>query len=249
MRFIVLFVLLIKIAQIALAQSPSLDGTRWVLSSYALGSRFAQVSPAQGATLEFTQGRAGGFNGCNSFGGTYTQEGSKLSLGALVQTIKACPNPLDRLERDYHRSLAQVRSFALTSGVLRLKNQAGKTILIFAQARPQGLQGREWRVTALNTGSAVVSVAAGPQPTASFVGGRLSGNSGCNQFSATYTLNNFSLQVGPVTSTRRACLDEQTHQQEIAFLQALENVVSFRIVGNQLTLYDQEGSILVKLNR
>jgi len=246
MRCIVLFVLL---ANIALAQSPSLDGTRWVLSSYAQGLRFVQVLPSHGATLEFAQGRAGGYNGCNSFGGTYTQEGSKLSLGALVQTMKACPDPLDRLERAYNQSLAQVRSFALTSGVLRLKNQAGKTLLIFAQARPQGLQGREWRVTALNAGSSIVSVVAGSQPTASFVGGRLSGNTGCNQFWAGFSQEGFTLQIGQVVSTKRACLKEEVGRQETAFLQALEKVVGFRIVGGQLTLYDQEGRVLVSLSR
>lgn len=163
--------------------------------------------------------------------------------------MKACPDPLDRLEQAYNQLLAQVRSFALTSGVLRLKNQAGKTLLIFAQARPQGLQGREWRVTALNTGSAIVSVVAGTQPTASFVHGRVGGNTGCNQFSANYNLEGFNLQIGPAVSTTRACLKEEAGKQEIAFLQALENVVSFRIVGNQLTLYDKEGKILVNLSR
>lgn len=249
MRFIVLFVLIAQIVQTALAQSPNLDGTRWVLSAYAQGPRFVQVSPTHGATLEFTQGRAGGYNGCNSFGGTYTQEGSKLSFGAMVQTVKACADPLDRLEQAYNQLLTQVRSFVLTSGVLRLKNQAGKTLLIFTQARPQGLQGHEWRVTALNTGSTIVSVVTGTQPTASFVHGRVSGNTGCNQFSANYSLEGFNLKMGPAVSTKRACLNEEASKQEIAFLQALENVVNFRIVGNQLTFYDKEGKILVNLGR
>lgn len=246
MRLIILFVL---IFHTALAQSPNLDGSRWVLSAYAQGPRFVQVSPTYGATLEFTQGRAGGYNGCNSFGGIYTQEGSQLSFSAMVQTMKACPDPLGRLEQTYNQLLTQVRSFALTSGVLRLKNQAGKTILIFAQARPQDLQGHEWQVTALNTGSAVASVVAGTQPTARFVQGRVSGNTGCNQFSANYSLEGFNLEIGPAISTKRACLNEEAGKQEIALLQALENVVNFRIVGNQLTLYDKEGRILVTLHR
>ncbi|WP_337869918.1 hypothetical protein [Meiothermus sp.] len=51
MRLIILFVL---IFHTALAQSPNLDGSRWVLSAYAQGPRFVQVSPTYGATLEFT---------------------------------------------------------------------------------------------------------------------------------------------------------------------------------------------------
>ena len=44
-------------------------------------------------------------------------------------------------------------------------------------------------------------------------------------------------------------MKEEASKQEIAFLQALENGASFRIVGNQLTLYDKEGKILINLSR
>ncbi|GIW33189.1 META domain-containing protein [Meiothermus sp.] len=233
----------------ALAQGASLENTRWTLAAYAQGGRFVQVGPEVGATLEFTQNRVGGQTGCNSFGGNYTLEGDTLRFGPLMQTMMACPDEaINRLERAYLQALGQVQAYSLEGSVLRMKNQAGQTLLILSQARPQAILG-EWTVTAIHSGNAIASVAEGSKPTVGFGQARMAGNTGCNQFSARYSLQNFSLQVGPVASTKRACPSEALARQETALLQALEKVEGFRIVGRRLTLYDAEGKILMNLSR
>lgn len=233
----------------ALAQNNPLLDTRWTLAAYAQGGRMVPVGPEVGATLEFLQNHVGGQTGCNSFGGSYTLEGKTLRFGPLVQTVMACQEEaLNRLERAYMQALGQVRGYSLEGSALRLKNQAGQTLLILARARPQAILG-EWKVTAIQWGNAVVLVVEGAQPTLSFGSGRVGGSTGCNQFSARYTLEGFSLQIGPAASTRRACLNEATTGQEAAFLQALEKAESFRIVGRRLTLHDADGKILINLSR
>ncbi|MCX7783818.1 MAG: META domain-containing protein [Meiothermus sp.] len=233
----------------ALAQNNPLLDTRWTLAAYAQGGRMVPVSPEVGATLEFTLNRVGGQSGCNSFGGSYTLEGNTLRFGPLVQTLIACrEEALNRLERAYLQALGQIQGFSLDGSALRLKNQAGQTLLILARARPQAILG-EWKVTAIQRGNAIASVEEGTQPTLTFGSARVGGNTGCNQFSARYTLEGFSLKVGPAASTRRACQNEATAGQEAAFLQALEKAESFRIVGQRLTFYDADGKILISLSR
>jgi len=233
----------------ALAQGTSLEGTRWTLTSYAQGGRFVPVGPEAGVTLEFTQNRIGGQTGCNSFGGNYTQDGNRLQMGSLVQTLMACPDEAqNRLERTYLQALSQVRSFRLKGNALRLNDETGRTLLVFAKARPQAILG-EWAVTALNTGNAIASVEPGSRPTLTFGPKNIGGNTGCNQYTARYTMENFSLQVEAVLSTKRACPSEALAGQETALLRALEKVASFRIVGKRLTLYDAEGKVLLNLTR
>ncbi len=233
----------------ALAQNNPLLDTRWTLAAYAQGGRMVPVSPEVGATLEFAQNRVGGQSGCNSFGGSYTLEGNTLRFGPLMQTMMACPDEaINRLERAYLQALGQVQGFSLEGSALRLRNQDGQTLLILARARPQAILG-EWKVTAIQRGNAIVSVVEGAQPTMNFGSGRVGGNTGCNQFTARYTQEGFSLKIGPAASTRRACQNEAAASQEAVFLQALEKAESFRIVGRRLTLYDADGKILINLIR
>jgi heat shock protein HslJ len=164
--------------------------------------------------------------------------------------LRACADDaVTAQEGTYLQALEQVRSFKLERGVLRLKDDAGKTLLILAQARPEAIRRGGWTVAAINTGDAIVSVLEGIRLTATFgANGRVSGNTGCNQYSATYTLEGFSLKIGPAVSTRRACSSEEANRQETAFLRALEGVNGFRITGDRLELYGPDGQTLVNLN-
>lgn len=53
------------------------------------------------------------------------------------------------------------------------------------------------------------------------------------------------LTVGPLASTRRACLSPALQTQEQTYLQDLQAVRSFSVSGTQLTLVTQAGKRLV----
>ena len=61
------------------------------------------------------------------------------------------------------------------------------------------------------------------------------GSSGCNRMTGSYTLNGNSLKFGPMAGTRMAC-DEASMKLEQAVHQALAQVDSYQISGNQLQL-------------
>jgi len=71
--------------------------------------------------------------------------------------------------------------------------------------------------------------------------GRLTGNAGCNQYVATYTVQGYQLAVSDIGETRMFCTGEGVMEQESAFLADLGRAASFRISGSFLKIYDADG--------
>jgi uncharacterized lipoprotein YbaY len=80
--------------------------------------------------------------------------------------------------------------------------------------------------------------------TISFADGQVSGSSGCNSFSAAYTVNGDELTVGPAASTMMAC-EEAVMDQEQLFLENLGKAASYELVEDQLNILDAEGNVLL----
>jgi copper homeostasis protein (lipoprotein) len=69
------------------------------------------------------------------------------------------------------------------------------------------------------------------------------GVGGCNRFTGHYELNGDSLRLGPLASTKRACLDAAANRFESAFLKALDDARTWRITGDTLVLSGQSGPL------
>ncbi|MFC3125668.1 META domain-containing protein [Pseudoroseomonas globiformis] len=76
---------------------------------------------------------------------------------------------------------------------------------------------------------------------------RASGSGGCNRLAGPYMLDGARLRIGPLASTRMACLDPAASALEARFLAALDATASYRIGGGFLTLLDAAGRPLLKL--
>ncbi len=73
----------------------------------------------------------------------------------------------------------------------------------------------------------------------------VSGNSGCNNFAGTYTLQDGKLKLGPLAMTMMACIDNDIMQTEQRFAQALSELNRYEITDDRLTGYQDERRILV----
>ncbi len=221
---------------------PSLNDTAWTLSSLP----GTPLPPAPRPTLQFEGGRAAGSDGCNRYGTGFKAADGVLELGApRMSTQMACPEPQEQLAAAFNRALDQVRGYRIEAGALRLLDAGGATLATLAP-QPTMLAGTAWRVTAVNNGKqAVVGVIAGTQPTLEFLAdGRLSGNTGCNSFSATYAADGKKLGIGRVATTRMACAGpEGAMAQEAQFLAALESVTTARREADQLELRTATGAL------
>ncbi len=90
----------------------------------------------------------------------------------------------------------------------------------------------------------------GTQLTADFTAGEageesiVSGSSGCNSYSAGYTVDGESLTIGLPVSTMMAC-EQPIMDQETAFLNAMQSASSFKLETEQLHLLNDQGNVVV----
>ena len=225
------------------AAAATLNGTSWVLSNYV--DTNASVTAVAVAALDFDADGStlSGSTGCNSFGGKFKQDGTKLVITLGPTTLKACTDDAaSKQEQSILKLLPEVASFSGTDQ-LTLQDKAGSTLLVY-KAGTAGLEGTSWTATGVNNGSAVESNALTETVTATFgANGALSGFAGCNQYSATYaTSGSDGLTITAITTTRAAC-DDAKSTLETHYITALGNVATYKISGTTLTLRDSGGAI------
>jgi heat shock protein HslJ len=226
-----------------------LAGTSWVLQSYA-GADGATVpataESSQGSLTFVADGTFNGSTGCNRLAGTYTQDGTSLTMQAGPMTMMACSGAVAEQETAVVAALPEVASF--TSGAtLVLQSSDGSTLLTYVPGL-SGLAGTSWQATGINNGKeAVVGMAGTEKVTASFgTDGQLSGSGGCNTYSATYeTSDPDVLVIGPIAATAMACTEDTTSQIEQEYFAALDTVTTYQIDADRLTLRDSSGATQV----
>lgn len=75
--------------------------------------------------------------------------------------------------------------------------------------------------------------------------GRVAGSAGCNNYNTTYTVDGQKIQFGELAATTLMACPEPIMQQENAYLEALKKAVTFKIVDDELTLFDSNGNALI----
>ena len=80
-------------------------------------------------------------------------------------------------------------------------------------------------------------------------GGRLTGFTGCNILTGSYTTTGTRLEFGdPLATTRRICPDLANSFQEQVLLDALREVNRYEFTGNRMNLYMNERLLLRLVN-
>ena len=114
------------------AAENSLENTHWSLVSF--GAPDSEQPPAAGSmiTLMLANGQAGGFGGCNSYGGSYQVEGNTVSFDELNSTLVACENQeITDQEQRYFQALDAVASYERSENFLILSDESGNAVLTF----------------------------------------------------------------------------------------------------------------------
>lgn len=116
-------------------------------------------------------------------------------------------------------------------------------------AASAALDGTSWRLTDYTTQDGKAStVPAAVTPTASFAGGSISGNAGCNQYQGLYLVDGSSISIATVATTKMAC-PGPAGTVETAYLEALGLVKTFDVQGDTLTLAGTGGAPQLKYAR
>lgn len=83
-----------------------------------------------------------------------------------------------------------------------------------------------------------------PAPTLRIQGKQLSGFSGCNRYSGTFSAKGTQFKVNPLASTKMAC-EPRPSKTEQAYFKAMQGVMRYQVSNNTLVLYTKGSGMLV----
>ena len=116
-----------------------------------------------------------------------------------------------------------------------------------AQQPGAKLEGVEWQLEeSIGPDGELVDLPSQVLATANFADARVSGSTGCNRYSGSYTItDDGALSISDVVSTMMACLPE-ADAVERAMLTALDRTVSAKLGVDRLSLIDPDGVELLR---
>ncbi len=190
--------------------------------------------------LTFDGSNIGAAGGCNQMGSTWSLEGAVLVVPEPAMTAMAC-EPAALMDQDTWLAavLTSRPTVALDGDTLTLTAEGTLVTLVDRETadpdRP--LEGTTWNLEGVVAGDTVSSLPAGAgTPTLRFEGGQLALDTGCNTGSGGYTVAGTDITIGPIATTRRACLDDASADVEQAMLTVLTGTVASEIEADVLTL-------------
>jgi heat shock protein HslJ len=219
------------------------------------GGSFAWNPPSAPITAVFgSDGRVGGFGGCNDYGGVYTTAGSSIAVTDVISTLKSCGDVLDAQERAFLAILGASSTFENTGTMLTIltgSSPPGKLVFRAGPAEaapvPEAIAG-DWSLIQMTKDGDAITLVAGSRPAAHFAAdGNLSGTGGCNRYSGRYVLpvtgsiSSGSLSIGPLATTMMACAGPVMTQED-TYLGILGNAASWEVDSTSGTLTLRENT-------
>ena len=108
------------------APAQSLEGP-WTVTMVNNGQGAVSSVPTgvSAAMSFFANGTIEGFGGCNNFSGSYTVKGDALTVGPLMSTMMACPDPAGTFETQFMTALQNSTKWSVSAGTLDLRDDGG----------------------------------------------------------------------------------------------------------------------------
>ena len=228
------------------AQPVDLEGSKWVLTSL----EGKGLLPGTRITLEFQEGKAGGFTGCNSYGGSYsTGRGNSLELKEVAITLQACLEPEGVMDQEqvYTSNLFKAAFFQLEEDQLELLDSDKNVLLVYTRQQahngdPAALPGTTWKLISLRGADPVT----GSLIWLAFDDTTYSGFAGCRHFSGTYEAGTDNLGFPFLEMKEIHCFAPQAiREQEDTFTNMLSTSDTFSLAENHLEIFALDGSSMV----
>ena len=193
------------------------------------------------ATVRFEKGKISGNDGCNQFVGSYVTEGHTLSVSdKMMSTMMACP--------------AMENATAFKNALIRAKvyeNDGKKLLLIGGHGEPllelnalsDTLEERVYTLIHLNNGKQTVATLKTPITLQISADGKMSGNTGCNEYTTAYTIKDKEITIGFPATTRKLCSPALMEQEE-QFIAVLTKAATHKRNGEKWEVRDASGALL-----
>ena len=147
--------------------------------------------------------------------------------------------PMEKMGLDFYVALALIGCLVLMVVVLNYPAVRANAGRVMTQTN--------WTLqSSANAEGILIPIISGSNLTARFDrDGRMTGNSGCNWYAATYTTKDYAISLSLESVTDMACWDPGITIQESMFLSDLSEASSFRVNGTSLIFYDAAGKTIL----
>lgn len=226
--------------------SSELEGTYVVTGVTEVGEPRALVKGSE-IRLRFDGDRLGISAGCNSMGGTYVLDGTRLTVSDLATTDMGCDAAL--MEQDTWVAGLFDRDVQLTTGT-DASLISGDVVLTLADRETvspdRPLVGTRWTLDSLGSGGADGAVSSVPQGVEAWLefekDGTVVAYNGCNGGGGPATVDGdeITFRIG---WELRLCLDEDKQSVEELVLRVLTGVTTFNIEEKRLTITAGDASL------
>ena len=218
---------------VAAQHEAQIAGTEWEL-------QLLDGEPLPGdaeISLRFNDERTTGQAPVNRYFGGYERVGEALTFSDVVSTRIGGPPHLMEIESIYFEILRAVSTHRMVDDRLELCDHTGATRLVFAPADPTPeLAGTEWQLKLLD-GEPLPDDA---EVTANFTDDQILGYAPVNQYFASYEVEEDAMSFSEIGRTLMAGPDHLM-EAENAFMAALEETRSLRVMEGRLELIDEAG--------
>jgi heat shock protein HslJ len=224
----------------------NMDGMEWVLESLN-GKPLVQDS---NITLNFENGRAGGYAGCNWYGWDYRQGGPTPEEPKITLTLRLCTEPAGVMEQEaaYVEALRETKAFEVKGDRLEVKDAEEEIRLVFRRRQalsldPAKLVSTRWQLQTM----AGQSLLAESRITLTFERpGQVSGHAGCRDYRATYEAGGDHIRFPFLEMVQTDCTPEGALlQQEGKHTTYLGETTHYRLSENRLELLTASGKVSV----
>lgn len=231
----------------------NLTSARWIMTT--LGGQPALEGTR--VTLVFEDDdTAGGYAGCNAYGGptTWTASGAtqgEVAFEEIGSNAALCGDPQGVMEQEeaYLLALGQAAGYALDGDTLTLTDGAGGSLATFAADTPaamdpSALVETQWELVTMN------GVEPFPGYTLTLVfdsDSAYHGHAGCRDFSGEYGAEGDTIHFWSMgMSGDEGCLsDEAVFKQEHDYIDFISTATTYLLDGDSLTLFTQRGEAVI----
>lgn len=213
---------------------------RTFLSSSVTGYQLVATSRI---SLSFTDdGKLNAQAGCNHLFGNLAIEGDKLNVSDMGGTDMACDKPLMDQDDWFIKFMTAKPTWKLDGDELVLAGSGTEIKLLDREVadpdRP--LEGIQWVVESLLDGESASSLPQGAQAYLQFDADKVSGNTGCNMLTGTFTSTGEAITFSGIATTKIACPgDVNVLEQKV--LAVVNGEVTFSIEADRLVLVHSSG--------
>ncbi len=225
------------------AADGQLDG-RWTLRDATIDGVALQPVDGLPITLEIAGDRIGGSAGCNSYGGTFTVDGTAIGLEDVSITEMACmDNDAMSTEMTFMDGLWRTDTVEVVGDDITLSGEGVSLVFVaLPEVADTVLIGTLWTLDTLLDGDAASSTFNGVDPATIELDadGGFTASTGCRTIDGDYSLDGDRLQL-TFEGEDFGC-QGPAGEQDVPVMAVLEQPTTVSIDENRLTLMADDGT-------